>query len=409
MQKFKTSPEASEFLSEVLAGRGIVTEDEVTSTVDKIVDAIPASARAEYGDDKYVQAANFYEVWVASQTDAKTAIKVDTKKDTTKKDEPFVAPQLATEASEKLNSLIEFDTPRKLKATASTQIKRLLLDSPRLMDIKGLSGSKVAVKFADDAAAKKFLDYEKVLVDEPENKKAYQIAKAAVEGKTLVEVKFTENYGRIEGAVVLDAEGKENTFNIPKLTSYLVTEVFLQIPTGASGVGVKIDKIVKKSSNAMGSDVSNKGALVPKFVGKKVAIDGKNFETINEATTEVLEKKSVPTVLSFYINETKEGVTKKKKITLRGELTRKIPVFKRKEAFVGQGFGELSRVGIIPKTLSDEDIKKLQDTTYSILSSISQNKIDTGANFSDEINSIVKEIQKASASSSAAAANVYTE
>lgn len=395
------------YLTEQMATNfAILTTDEIDAKVAEIVDSIPAASRAALGDNDYAIAANYFETWMAiNKGNNKTTELKPGKKDDKPTKAAFVAPHLNEQADDALNKMIQDSVRSKLKTQAETEVTKLLFAQERLADVAG--SDKWMAKINSTAELiKTFEDYKDKLVDTVENKKAYENAMAAIKQGAAVAPDFSKNYGRVLGAVVKVPDNTTKNMAIPALSSYLLTETLLMIPTGQSGIGVKITGVTPKTDNKMGSDVTAKGKLMPKFYGKTAAIDNHSFEFVNTPTSEKLDKKTVSTKFTFKIVDVVDGVKKEKTIRVRGVLENVVPVYQRKPEFAEAGFGEVTKSNFVPKNLSDEQIEEAKRTQKEIFAALSENKLEN-IKFSDAIESIVKEINEAGKTGASATASNF--
>ena len=403
---FKNLETAGAFLTEALANDWQLFEHtEIEAKIAEIYDTVPVSAREDLGGDMIIVVANSYDTYMAAvkgKDAGVPALKTDKTKAKTKT--TFSAPQLDDASSEALDKIISNTTEAKLKRQSVTKITRLFFASPRLRDLPACKDLKVKVKYKDEQK-KKFEEYGAKLVDTVENHKAYDAAMEVIKTEGSVKPYFSENYGRIYGCEVAMGNEPAKPYSIPALTSLMLTDLFLAVPTSESGIGAKITGITPKSDNKMGTDVTSKGTVLPKFFGKKEAIEAHNFGFINDETKEKIDTKSIATELSFKI-KTDAGL--EKTIRVRGVAEKKIPVFARKDEYKTI-FGEMSRTNYVPSQLSTEEIAAAKATQRSIIAALATNSISNAGTFSDSIMDIVKQIKKAENTSAGSAATAFGE
>lgn len=379
--KFTNHDDAANFMVTVCAEKGLFSQEQIEAEVKAVVESIPSATRvmyapAELQDDNYVLAANFYEVYLgeagSKQNPANIAVTVGGGTLSTSKG-AFVPPTTLTdEQNAAAQALLAGNLEAKAQKTVQTKVAKLLVRAPKASELIG--GKKVV----PECDADKLAEYEKYLLDTPENKKAFATVKEAVQKKTPMPVFINDASRKYMGVIVATPVletgktiMKEIAMDDERLTNFLAIELFCRIPSEATGLGCKISGFKKaKAGKKADVDVTRaQGKAHIVWDGKTTAIkegdpnlvisiNEKKGKEVKDSKVRIAEsfkiyatKKSEDGSVEFKTNKKGEKITKS--IRLQGK-TNEMPVLVRKSDYV-ELFGEEKMGTVIFATMTQKE------------------------------------------------------
>jgi hypothetical protein len=284
--------DAREFLVKELVSQGILGKDQQDAEIAAVVAAIPTATRAEYGEDDIVAAANYWPTYQAAKGAISNASNPASLQSAgagavikaTRSSAEFIPPVLADEVMEAARELVQAKAAERVQNTAQTSINTLLVENPPASEMYG------KLRVIPRVTVEKLGEYEKLLVDDPENKAAFKRVKEAV-NKTALSVYCNDKNRRLRGVRVktpASGEGKGHLediiLTIEGLFGFLATKVIGRIPSDKTGIGVVMTAIKAAQKAGKKADATApKGKPRVKWVGKTAALkEGRNIEVINE-------------------------------------------------------------------------------------------------------------------------------
>lgn len=420
IQKFKNEDEAVESIlikcCDLEGSVAIIDEDSAKAFAEEIVQAIPASVRAEYDDNVVIAAAQYVDIYLASLksnngAEASTGIQTQGTGAVADNFDKTSIPKVSKAEQAVIDEVLEsLNEEERIKNTTQSKVEKYLYKNQPLADL--LKQEKVMVHpvMTDTMRA----NIEKNLVPGKDNQEKWEEIKKLLDDPTsLVPATLNTKLGRPEGAVI-KVEGKgEGTnagvstiFNREKLISFLFFNTMMKISSDEStGLGVKIANVVKKQvKTAVGA--TERASISVTFAGQKDIINKKGcYDFINEPVYKTVEGKQVldttvrkiATDLSIRVYTERvndEGKKEKKESTqrIRGEFDS--PKFVRK-AFYEKEFPAPENKDFISQEITDKDIEEMKTITQFMLSLAAQNKIGDVEKFGDNMTSIVAKMKKA--------------
>jgi hypothetical protein len=405
VKKFNNHEEAKADLYIALAGRGISTPTEIAAEVAKIVAAIPASSRDTYNADPEWAAAEFAPVYYQTQQSSAGGVQTSNTATAAREKVQYVQPVLAAGMADALTDALSATKQERLATTASVSIERLIIKTPLQKDF--LTGKKAVPKISADAMAK----YEANLVDDPDNRKAFEEVKAAHANNTPLDVNVSETAHtlcgvRLKGKAAKGAGkaagGSSQIMTMAELTGFIVTETMGVLATDISeiSVGAKLRQLTPATSTggrAVGESKLGKPGIT--IVGRLPAIKENNFDVVyKQSATEPVVKKAVSLSITFKVRTGKtntKGEALVKTVRPKGELV-DYPNWEVGADYTGKF--EIANKNVINSNMTADSVQQSEQLLKSYYAAqLGDSLLTKGVTFGDSFMAMVRDVENKAA------------
>lgn len=347
-----------------MAQHGEVGDPEAQA--QKIVAAIPEATRNMYPDDDVEAAVAFADIYYSSMS---TAGAPSPEMVQTPAAAAEAMPSTFTSAQLKsINNVVKANQAAKAERTLKTTIERVLIDKPKPSDYL-----KADLKVVPTCRPDKLSQYEKQLVDDPENIAAFNQIKAAVESGTPMAVYINDSNPKTIGYEIstpsFDTGSEQMTklvMSTKKLLGFVATELsgYIASPETGTGLGCKLQWHQPRGAKGAKASVSqSEGSPRLRVTGRSEALKDASKHDVTSVVDKSAKKRKgkLRIALSFRVDTGKrnsKGEAIVRTVRLSGDAD--LPTFQRKTPEYKAAFPLTdSRAGIAPPTQAEA--RKLQE------------------------------------------------